>query len=149
MIDEEFQRNRESALRCLEDPKFNVAKARFEQAFERLQEIPPATRDAIGDIYDALESVFKVVTRAPPSGTINSNGLRAGIGPLIEAKYKDAQVKDTSHKMLRSLGAWIPGVHNYRHGQTDGLPNPPLEVAVHILATGAAHLRWMAALADA
>jgi hypothetical protein len=47
-----------------------------------------------------------------------------------------------------SLGEWIDAAHAYRHeeGKPDAVAQPPLSLAVYLVSTGAAHLRWVAEL---
>jgi hypothetical protein len=69
--------------------------------------------------------------------------------PLIEQAYSgDRRAQETSSEMLQSLRDWIDAAHGYRHeeGKPDTVAQPPLTLAVYLVSTGAAHLRWLAEL---
>jgi hypothetical protein len=71
--------------------------------------------------------------------------LRARIEQVYDG---DRRAQETSGKMLQSLGDWIDAAHGYRHeeGKPDTVAQPPLTLAVYLISTGAAHLRWLAEL---
>jgi len=49
--------------------------------------------------------------------------------------------------MLASFKDWVDAAHFYRHEEGSEEPaQPPLQLAIYIVATGTAHLRWLAVL---
>jgi hypothetical protein len=49
--------------------------------------------------------------------------------------------------MLRSLKEWVDAAHFYRHEQgAEQIAQPPQSLAVYLVSSGAAHLRWLAEL---
>jgi hypothetical protein len=67
--------------------------------------------------------------------------------PLIVGSYKgDRRAIEAAEKLLLSFRGWIDAAHEYRHepGVKDTIAQPPLALAVYLISTGAAHLRWLA-----
>jgi hypothetical protein len=58
LIDAEFQRSTAAAIAGLDDARLVSVRELIETCTKRLDERPPATRDAIGNVYAAVESLF-------------------------------------------------------------------------------------------
>ncbi len=65
--------------------------------------------------------------------------------PFVEQYYaSDAPAQEAAKKLVQGFTNWVASAQFYRHGQGQEEPNqPPLEVAVAILSSGAGYLRWL------
>jgi hypothetical protein len=108
----------------------------------------PNGKGAIRVTFAAVEGLFKlIVPKAARLGAAELDDL----APLLDRQYKaDATALRSSNKMLRSLKEWVDAAHFYRHEQgTEQIAQPPQSLAVYLVSTGAAHLRWLAELDSA
>ena len=61
LIDAEFQRNIASAIAGLGIPRYAAARSAFEAAQRKLEHTPPDTKGAIRDIFEAAETLTKLI----------------------------------------------------------------------------------------
>jgi hypothetical protein len=66
----------------------------------------------------------------------------------VKSCHGNRSAIEAGEKMLASFRGWIDAAHEYRHeeGKPDAVAQPPLTLAVYLVSTGAAHLRWIAEL---
>lgn len=147
-VDEEFERNRISALSCLAEVKYAAVRAEFEKAHSKLDLDPAQTKEAVRAIFESLEILSKLIFEDIPR--LNSFVVQSKIKPLAQEFYKgDSTAIKAAEKMLDSLCDWIEACHLYRHGQKVEEPNdPPLGLAVELVSTGASYLRWLVELSN-
>jgi hypothetical protein len=143
-VDEEFARNRAGAIAALGPVRYANALHAFEGGMAELRQIPPNGKGAIRGVFGAAEAVFKLILpNMPRLGAAELDGLV----PLLQQVYRhDDTARRSAVKMLNSLKDWADAAHFFRHeqGMADEVAQPPLGLAVHIVSTGAAHLRWLA-----
>ena len=142
-VDEEFQQNKLTTLRCLEKEGLTAVKHEFEQAFENLRSNNKDNKGAIKAINEAIETLVKNM-----NGLENVNNLDKAIPKLknvIEKAYKDDKIIiDASKQMVESLRQWNSSCHQYRHGQKTTKPNQPTdEYTILMLSQGASYIRWL------
>jgi hypothetical protein len=145
LVDAEFSGAIQSTIAGLSDERLVPVKLLVEQTIESLNERPPATRNAVADVFSAVESAFKIVTDSRDSANISAPSARQKLTPLIEkALHGDRVAQAAGTELLESLCAWFPAAHQYRHGQKGGPPNPPWELTVHLVSSGFTWIRWLA-----
>jgi hypothetical protein len=118
----------------------------FNKALAALGEAPPNGKDAIRATFTAIEGLFILMF---PEVKRLASGETSRLRARIERVYNgDRRAQETSAEMLQSLSDWIDAAHHYRHeeGKPDTVAQPPLTLAVYLVSTGAAHLRWLAEL---
>lgn len=144
-VDEEFERNRLSALACLESSRYAAVAHEFKKSHSKLDTNPPETKEAVRACFEAIEILYKLITNAPEKSRLNSNGVRDKIKPMAENNYsEDPTALKVAEHLLDGLCDWIDACHMYRHGQKVEEPNnPPIELAVQMISTGAGYLRWL------
>lgn len=143
--DKEFAHNRAAAVAALQSSRYANALDAFERGMAALASVPPDGKGAVRYVFGAVETLFRLmVPRAPRLGATELDGL----APLLQHKYTaDETARRASAKMLSSLKDWVDAAHLYRHEQgAEEVAQPPLEIAVYIVSTGASHLRWLAEL---
>jgi hypothetical protein len=142
-VDEEFEAGRASTISALEDARYAGARAAFARGHECLDGHEPDTLGAVRGVFDAVENVFKQITGAP---RIGASELTKEMRPKVVALHT-GPAANASSQLLESLAKWVNAAHQYRHdpGHPDPAP-PPLDVAVVMMASGAAFLRWLATL---
>jgi hypothetical protein len=143
-VDAEFERNRASAVRSLGGDRYAAALEHFEAAQTALDSIPPETRTAVRQLFDALETVFRLML--PKVSRLGAAEVERDLKPLVLPLYEGA-ARNFASLMLNSLADWVNAAHQYRHAQGTEQPSaPPLELAVGSVSSGAAFLRWLAEL---
>lgn len=142
-VDEEFERNRVSALKCVELPRYSGVRAAFQAAHGKLERIPPDTKGSIRDIFEAAETLTKLVSGGGKA--LDAGFVRAELEPRVQKLYtKDAVAQRSSAKSAQSFADWIDAVHPYRHGHGAEAPiAPPLELTVLLVSQGASFIRWL------
>jgi hypothetical protein len=133
-----------AAISALGKPRYANSLDAFEKGLAALAEAPIDGKSAIRATFTAIEGLFILMF---PEVKRLSAGETSRLRPQIERVYKaDRRAQETSAKMLQSLGDWIDAAHGYRHeeGKADTVSQPPLTLAVHLISTGASHLRWLA-----
>jgi hypothetical protein len=141
-VDEEFEQNRFSALAALEDPKYNGVRAAYEDAYRYLDAQPMDTKAAVRSMFEALEILVKQMVQTQNlSKWIVENTLKQKCLPLYQNEPTAAKVVAG---LFDGFALWVDSLHNYRHGQSSEQPVAPKEeVAVYILSSGSAFLRWL------
>ena len=146
-VDEEFARNREAALAALDRQEFGAVRAAFEDAFRHFDSSRQDTKASVRSMFEALETMAKLIVPDAPRLTKNlcTQKLKDA---CLEVLQPDATESDVLNQLFFSLGYWVEGVHNYRHGQhSHDEVAPSVESAVLILSSGTAHLRHLASCA--
>ena len=145
-FDHEFARLTAAAISILQSPRYANSLDAFNKNLAALAEAPPDGKTAIRSTFTAIEGLFCLMFS-------DLHRLAAGeasrLRPLVERAYNgDRRAQETSEKLLQSLRGWIDAAHGYRHeeGKPDTVAQPPLTLAVYLVSTGAAHLRWVAEL---
>jgi hypothetical protein len=144
LVDEEFERNRVSAIASITSPKYAAVMRALELAFSALDARSINTKTAVRDTFEALEIVIKLLTNSNKNldEKLVKNELAALLRKLPE--YTEPSGASTIGKFIESLADWVNAAHPYRHGQkTEKLVAPSLTSAVLFLSTGAAYIRWL------
>lgn len=145
-IDEEFERNRVSALSCLTKPRYAAVEASFEDSHSKLDSKPSDTKGSVRSIFEAVEILYKLLIDSKEKDRLNSSGVRSNLKPIVGKLYgNDKTALTAAEHLLDGLCDWIDALHMYRHGQKVEEPsNPPMGLAIQMLSSGATYLRWLA-----
>jgi hypothetical protein len=144
-VDEEFERNRVSMLKCLEAPRYSGIKSAFEQAHGYLDAHPSDTKASVRSVFEALEILARLM--GPTSKNLNKFMVENKLKPLALAGVTEPTEQATISKLFEGLAQMVDGLHNYRHGQAAEEPvAPSLTMTIYVISTVAAALRWLSAL---
>jgi len=148
LIDAEFQRNRRATLASLTAPRYANVDHSFQAAFKRLTVQNFDTKAAIHDIFDASESLFKLMV-APRNPNLTGSSVESDPRPVVDRAFasSDDATKQTAGRALSSFAKWADACHPYRHGQqSETIVAPPQELATVLISQGASFIRWLAGI---
>jgi hypothetical protein len=145
-IDEEFERNRSSAIASLQGSRYANALAEFTAAFASLDLVPANGKAAIRGVFLAAEALFLLMF--PAASILGGPEVARHLRPVVDRTLgHDASARSAAHQILVGFKAWVIAAHNYRHEQgTEEPAQPPLSIAVLMVSQGAAFVRWLAEL---
>lgn len=142
-IDEEFERNRYSALKSLEKQRYAAANKEFEDCYKKLTGIVPDTKGAIEDIFECVEIIFKLIANGKAS-KLSSSEIETHLPKVLKIIYPDPDHSTGVMQHLKVLKSWADANHYQRHGQAVEQPrNPPMEFAIMVVSVGASLARWL------
>jgi hypothetical protein len=146
LIDEEFEGARQASIEALQAPRYANVLANFEQVVPALDQVPPNGKEAIRATFLAAEALFRLMfddAKILGTGEMDRH-LRSFLDRQYAGQYPALQA---SMKLYNAFKEWVAGAHNYRHEHGhEEVVQPPLELAVVNVATGAAFIRWLAEL---
>jgi hypothetical protein len=146
-VDEEFERNRVSALKCLDAPRYASVLAAFESAHNYLDAQPPDTKASVRSAFESIEILARLM--CPESKNLNKWMVENKLKPIALTHSSDATESITINKVFDGLAVLIDGLHNYRHGQAVQQPvAPSLALAVYVISAIAAAIRWLVTIND-
>jgi hypothetical protein len=142
-VDEEFERNRVATLRSLDDPKYSGIRDAYEAAYRHMDSDPPDTKGAVRSMFESLEILVRQMV--PSTKNLNrwivENTLKEKCAKIYASEATGAKVVAG---LIDGFADWVDALHNYRHGQPSEQPVAPSEeVAVYVLSSGSAFLRWL------
>jgi len=142
-VDEEFERNRASALACLSSPRHAAVRTAFEQSHFYLDSSPPDTKAAVRSSFESLEILARLID--PASKNLNRWMVENKLKPLILANAINSTEGAMLEKAMDGLAQFVDGIHSFRHGQGTHDPvAPSLPTAVYVAASTGAALRLLA-----
>jgi hypothetical protein len=142
-VDSEFERSRIATLSQLGSARYAGVRDSFEKAFVALDTTPPDGKSAIRSIFFAAEGLFRLMY--PSAALLNGSEVLKNLKPQIDSLYDGKKPAIyVAQKQLAAFKEWIDGAHFYRHEPgTEEPAQPPLELAIYMIAQGAAHIRWL------
>lgn len=144
-VDEEFERNRASALGCLDLPRYAGVRDAFEKAHEYLDTQSPDTKAAVRSAFEAIEVLARLIV--PATRNLNKWLLHNTLKDLAVSYAEDVTEKNTYGHIFNGLGEIVEGLHNYRHGQPEEEPvSPSLDLAIYVVSTTASVLRVLVSI---
>jgi hypothetical protein len=142
--DHEFARAIAAAISALQPQRYANSLDAFEKGLAALRDASPDGKGGIRGTFTAIEGLFALMF---PEVQRLASGEVSRLRPSIERAYPgDRGAQEAGKEILRALGDWIDAAHHYRQGKPDTIAQPPLTLAVYLVSTGAAHLRWLAEL---
>lgn len=143
-VDEDFEAVHQATLAGLGAPRYASAHAVFKNAHGALDADPPDTRAAIRNLFEACETVFKLILDNQVA-RLGSSELEKKLKPMALAGL-EGPARVALSGLLNTFARWVDSAHLYRHGQGVEQPAPPsTEVAVASVQIGSALLRWLIA----
>lgn len=141
-VDQEFERNRVATLQGLTSQEHAPVRAAYEDAYRHLDNHPPDTGAAVWSLFKSIEILVKAITGA---SLLNKRVVEGQLKDFcIKAYSNDSVASDSLDKLFNGFGHWVNAAHNYRHGQVGDKPvAPPMDLAVYLLSSGSAYLRWL------
>ena len=115
LVDEEFERNRVSALRAADAPQFAAVREAFERSHSYLEAEPADTKASVRSMFEALEIL--AVLMDPSSNRLTKGLVVGNLKKQALATVADSVEKKSLDKMFDGLGNWVDVMHVYRHGQ--------------------------------
>jgi hypothetical protein len=145
-FDQEFSHNHAATIAALQPARYANTLRTFEGSLTALSKVPPDGKVAIRETFAAIEGLFKLMF--PHFARLGTKETKKQLETELQARNaNDAAALRSSLKMLNSFAEWIDAAHFYRHEQgSEEIAQPPLELAVYIVSTGASHLRWLTGL---
>lgn len=146
-VDREFAINIGSSLSAISNPRYAQVHAAFERARVDMEKTTPDALDAIRNVFEAAESLFKIVTGVNRS--LDEGEVRKTLVPFVDRKMKDADAvaKRSAAAFITGFADWVNAAHPYRHGHDEvEAVIPPLHIGVAMISGGAAYIRWIATL---
>ncbi len=97
---------------------------------------------AVRSMFESIEILVKqMVSTDKLTKKVVENSLTTKCKNLY--KNDDIEPRVVS-KLLSGFAQWVDGLNNYRHGQPSDEPVAPSEeVAIYVLSSGSAFLRWL------
>lgn len=144
-VDEEFERNRVTALACLAAERYAAVRVAFEQSHSYLDAQPSDTKAAVRSAFESLEILARLMDTE--SKNLNKWMVENKLKPLALAQAADVTESAVLGKLLDGLAIAVDGLHNYRHGQGSEQPiAPSLSVTVYVVSSVAATLRFLVSI---
>jgi hypothetical protein len=148
LVDEEFERNRFSALRAMDLPRYAAVRDAFEAAHNYLDALPSDTKASVRSMFEALEILARLMD--PASNNLNRWQVLNKLKPMALSVVADTVERQSLSHVFEGFADWVDAVHLYRHGQGTQEPvAPSIEFAVYALSSGAAALRLLLGIDDA
>jgi hypothetical protein len=142
LVDEEFERNRVSALRAADAARYAAVRAAFENAHHALDSTPPNTKQAVRSMFEALEILAKLMI--PGATRLTADLVKKSLTGIVQGTTVEPTERLVLEKMMQGFADYVDGLHFYRHGQATNEPiEPSVPLAVHVLAMGASILRLL------
>jgi hypothetical protein len=144
-VDREFQSNIASALAGLQAQHYQNVRKLFESAVRNLDSAPPNYKQAVRAMLAAMEALFGLMF---PYVQLTGDEIERCLSPVVERAYgSDAIAHRAAQKMLAGFKAWVDASCEYRYQPGAGEPaQPPADVAILTISSGASLLRWLAGL---
>jgi hypothetical protein len=141
-VDEAFEAERSSAIGVLSAPRYAATRAALDDGFAGFDQSPHDTRAAIRGIFDAAETLFKLMF--PNVARLGASEVDRELARLLETQYSGASLK-FARMQNKSFREWVNAAHTYRHAQGVEDPDPPaLDLALAAVGAGTAFVRWLA-----
>lgn len=145
-VDAEFDRNKTSAIGCLDDPRYGAVRAALQASFEKLEKSSPDGKGAARDMFEAAETLTKIM--CDTGEALDTGFVEKRLKPLVQKLYgDDPRDNSTAARLLSSFSDWVNAAHPYRHGHNAEIPlSLPVDMAIMLMSEGAAFIRWLAAI---
>jgi hypothetical protein len=144
-IDREFQRNSASAIAGLQSDRYDNVRELFEQASNHLSGDSPNYMQAWRTMFSAMEALFTLMF---PYVRLTAEDIDRRLRPVVQRAYaSDAAAQRAAQRMVAGFRDWVEASHIYRHQPGAAEPaQPPADVAILAISSGASLLRWLAGL---
>jgi hypothetical protein len=147
VIDVAFHEMADAVIATLAGGRYAAAGVCANKAVEQMTKAQPDGKHAIRDIFEGVETAFKVV--AGTNRDLTQANIAAELTPLVNRRFPDGEpvAKGAAAQTLESLKDWTNACHKYRHGHGAEEPvEPPLDLAIVLVGNGLNFARWIASL---
>lgn len=126
--------------------RYGAVRDQLDASHSALDMVPPNTRDALQRIFEAAETLFKLVCASKKPPRLTSNEVDRSLRQLITDLYgSGSDEANAANQLLTGFGNWVNAIQSYRHGQEEELRgHPPIDLTVALVSQGANYLRWLA-----
>lgn len=146
-VDEEFEANRSSSLKCLENPKYAAAKKEFDDCYRKLIQDRIDTEGAIVDMFKCVEIIFKLLCEN--ASRLSGKEIGKHLPKILETIYNNPDHLTCAKLQMTVLSSWADASHYQRHGQAVTEPRkPPLDITVFAVSVGSSMVRWLIEIGD-
>ncbi len=145
-VDAEFAASKQASIVALGAPRYANARVEFEKAMKALSVATPDGKEAIRGVFNAVECVYRLIYSKAHKLT-SADAIRE-LQALLQKLYSaDPRALRAANPAVKGFGDWIDACHNYRHEEGKEDPSqPPIDLAIYLISTGSAHLRWLISL---
>lgn len=142
VVDAEFQHNRASVLRSMDDPRYDAVRNAFDRAHAHLSPANLDPKAVIRSIFESLETLSRLMVGGKNLNKFCAeNQLRNEARKVFGTDGTNIAAVDAT---FSAFGSWIEGIHLYRHGQAVEVPvDPSLEWTVYIVSSASTYLRLL------
>ncbi len=148
--DDEFERNKTLTLKSLIGSNFTAVLEAFNHAYNEFQTDISKGKSALRYIFEANEILFKKLAKPKYDfDQLNSSNIEKIKNHIADdiINHLDTTAKQATLRFLESYKKWVDAMHPYRHGQdVDTYNNPPIDLTIFALSSGASYLRWLASI---
>jgi hypothetical protein len=147
VVDVAFQEMADAVIAKLSGGRYTAAGACANKAVSELTKANPDGKHAIRDIFEGVETAFKVT--ADTNKDLTQPNIASWLTPIVNRRFEgaDAIAQGAAAQTLESLKDWTAACHKYRHGHNADEPvEPPLELAIVLVGNGLNFARWIASL---
>ena len=145
--DEEFHCLKNTTLRILQEERYVSVAHEFRKVSKSLDLGPAHTKDAIGNLFKSIETLFRLLCNHGDIKNLNSSAVAKYLPNIAKKAYQGECTTTLAvvNQKIEEFKKWTDSAQPYRHGQaTEVIDEPPLSLAVLIISTGASYLRWLA-----
>jgi hypothetical protein len=143
-IDQEFHRNIVSAIGTIQSPRYQNISPLIEGALAYLRAEPPNYKHAWRAMLSAVEGMFEL---SFPYVRLSVDEIERRLSPLILETYPDPAAQGAARALVNGFKTWVEASHIYRHQPgAEELPQPPVDIAILAISTGASLVRWLASI---
>lgn len=141
-VDQEFAHSRMTTVRRLGDSRLGAVRHAFESSADALDQPSPDTLKAVRAIYDAQETLFKLMF--PNASRLGPAEIKSHLMPRLPDIHPNGAALEASKQLLNSWSDWVVALQQYRHADRTAEPSPPpTDLAVALISTGTDFLRWL------
>ena len=145
LVDDAFDRERQSILAALGDPKYLAARQAMQLAFDSLKPDGSGTLQAVLHSFEAIENVFK---QAFPEKRLGATELQRQLEPIVKSLYS-GRAADAGVRLVAAFREYVNAMHQYRHADNEPEPTPPtMSMSVLLISQCTANLRWLLQMKD-
>ncbi len=143
-VDTDFENARIAAIARLGKSRYAGVRTSYEEAFATLDRVPPDGKAAIRAAFFAVENLFRLIF--PKAHQLSGAEVVKHLKPAVDDEFANQKPAiNLAQKQVAAFCDWIDGAHFYRHEPgTEEPAQPPLDLAIYMVAQAGAHLRWLA-----
>lgn len=140
--DREFVVSKASTIGVLASARYETVRVLFEKGVSELR-FPESNNSAIRHTFEACENLFKLMLNGS-CARMGETEIEKSLKPQLKQLLVDADY-NAAVQMISALKSWTTASHQFRHAQgTEAPSQASTDLAVLMVSTGAAYIRWLA-----